>query len=177
MTKMLSFSLWCPTAALSAWSLLFSRAVPKNDPLLQLQLQLQSAGGPHVAFRNICESQISEGKPKDIFSIKWPDFTKIADLCDVLMCIVIFVFHHRSQSKLRSVTLKTQHTWTACLKPVRRRGRKTPVMATWSPGWARRVFSPRAYTDMLLGMLPTGTWSLCDTTEEIQEKNKHTKTI
>lgn len=52
-------------------------------------------------------------------------------------------------------------TCTAWLYPVRRRGRKIPVMATWSPGWARRVFSPRAYTVMLLGILPTGTWSLC----------------
>ena len=57
-------------------------------------------------------------------------------------------------------------TWTACLKPVRSRGRKTPVMATWSPGWVTRVFSPRAYTAMLLGMLPTGTWSLCSHTGE-----------
>lgn len=59
------------------------------------------------------------------------------------------------------IWIKLQFTCTACLKPVRRRGRKIPVMATWSPGWARRVFSPRAYTVMLLGMLPTGTWSLC----------------
>ncbi len=33
----------------------FSEAVPNNDPLLQLQLQ--SAGSLHVAFRNLRESQ------------------------------------------------------------------------------------------------------------------------
>ncbi len=33
----------------------FSRAVPKSDPLLQLQLR--SAGSLHVAFKNLHESQ------------------------------------------------------------------------------------------------------------------------
>ncbi len=33
----------------------FSRAVASNNPLLQLQLQ--SAGSQHVAFRNLRESQ------------------------------------------------------------------------------------------------------------------------
>ncbi len=57
-------------------SLLFSRAVPNNDPLLQLQLQ--SAGSLHVAFRNLRKSELkqssrrtSEGKPEDIFSVKY----------------------------------------------------------------------------------------------------------
>ncbi len=44
-----------PMTALSVCSLLFSGAVPNNDPLLQLQLQ--SAGSLHVAFRNLRESQ------------------------------------------------------------------------------------------------------------------------
>lgn len=32
-----------------------------------------------------------------------------------------------------------------------------------------RVFSPRANTDMLLGMFPTGTWSLCRTETPTRE--------
>ncbi len=48
-------SLWCPKTSLSVCSLLFSRAVPNNDPLLQLQFQ--SSDSLHVAFRNLCESQ------------------------------------------------------------------------------------------------------------------------
>ncbi len=53
--NVLWFSLCCPTTALSVCSLLFSKAVPNNYPLLQLQLL--SAGRFHVAFRNLCESQ------------------------------------------------------------------------------------------------------------------------
>lgn len=37
----------------------------------------------------------------------------------------------------------------------------TPVMLTWSPGRVHLVVSPRQITVKLLGMFPTGTWSLC----------------
>ncbi len=47
--RVLWFSLWCPTTALSVCSLLFSGAVTN----VLLLLQLQSAGSPHVAFRNL----------------------------------------------------------------------------------------------------------------------------
>jgi len=46
-------------------------------------------------------------------------------------------------------------------KPVLNEGKKIPVTLTWSPGKANRVCSPLAITVTLLGMLPTGTWSLC----------------
>jgi hypothetical protein len=58
--------------------------------------------------------------------------------------------------------------WAICRNPVRKRGRKIPVTDTWSPGNACRVVSPRHSTVRLRGMLPTGTASLCNTTEKLQ---------
>ena len=37
-------------------------------------------------------------------------------------------------------------TWASWRKPGCSAGRKTPLMATWSPGCARRVFSPSSST-------------------------------
>ncbi len=68
-----------------------SRAVPSNDPMLQLQLR--SAGSLHVAFRNLHESQ-SWGRAvigHHLHKI-WPSFTQTAVLWDIWMCIVRFRF-------------------------------------------------------------------------------------
>ncbi len=71
---------------------------PTTYPLLQLQLR--SAGSLHAAFRNLHESQSwgravvgHQRETRGHFPHKiWPNFTKIAVLCDVLMCIVRFSF-------------------------------------------------------------------------------------
>ncbi len=81
------FSLWCPTTALSVCSFLFSEAVPNN--YLLLQLQLQSAGSLHVAFRNLRKSQswgqrTLDGKPENMSSVKYdPHFIKTAILWNI----------------------------------------------------------------------------------------------
>ncbi len=83
---------------------------PNNYPLLQLQLQLQSAGSLHVAFRNITElrqssRRTSERKPEDIFSIKY-DPIYLNYCFEQLINIHRLVFQRRGLlSKLHSVSL------------------------------------------------------------------------
>ncbi len=50
--------------SLSVCSILFSEPVPTND--LLLQLQLQSAGSLHVAFRNLHYHKIEAEQSEDI---------------------------------------------------------------------------------------------------------------
>ncbi len=80
------FSHWCPITALSVCSLFFSRVVPNNYPMLQLQLW--SPGSLDAALRNPCESQ-SQGRAVEghwrktgghILGKIWPNFTKIASI-------------------------------------------------------------------------------------------------
>lgn len=65
-----------------------------------------------------------------------------------------------------SGSLPGQHrvpTCVSCRKPLLSAGRKAPLMATWSPGCTRRLFSPSRTTGRQRGRRPTGTWSDCGT--------------
>ncbi len=121
-------------------SLLFSGAVTNNDPLLQLQLQ--SAGSLHVAFRNLRELQRWGRAVGGHFLQKiWCGFAIFAVLCDVWTCIVKFRF-----SKPRVAVKVTQRCsrgeWDLGLKlwMWRSCGSAFPCLASlqeWKQVWCR----------------------------------------